>query len=181
MIQNLVNLVKDRVEPKEPERTVLLRFVEHLALMFHDAGMERMAARVFAYVLAEDAEIYTAAELAEGLGVSRAAISGAVRTLIQAGLVAKEREPGARVDHYRIYDDDVWSAITMQRLPLLQRWKEGIASQITLLDPGSQGAKRMRETQAYFQFMATELPKLMERWRQDRATLIAQAVGEAIT
>ncbi|CAN5858498.1 hypothetical protein BH23ACT5_BH23ACT5_11240 [soil metagenome] len=31
----------------------------------------RMAARVFAYVLAEDSDRYTAAELAVGLGVSR--------------------------------------------------------------------------------------------------------------
>ena len=87
---------------EEQTKAVLLRFVEHLALMFYDAGMNRMAARVFAYVLAEDAERYTAADLAKGLGVSRAAISGAVRDLVHAGLVSKEREPGARVDHYRI-------------------------------------------------------------------------------
>jgi DNA-binding transcriptional regulator GbsR (MarR family) len=159
---------------EEQTKAVLLRFVEHLALMFYDAGMNRMAARVFAYVLAEDAERYTAADLAEGLGVSRAAISGAVRDLVHAGLVSKEREPGARVDHYRIYDDDVWSAITMQRLPLLRRWEEGIASQIGLLDADSQGAKRMRETQAYFRFMATELPKLMDRWHEAREDLVSR-------
>ena len=57
----------------------LLRAVERLAGMLYEAGMPRMAARVFSYALADDAEHYSAAELAEALRVSPAAISGAVR------------------------------------------------------------------------------------------------------
>ncbi|HEU0285555.1 MAG TPA: helix-turn-helix domain-containing protein, partial [Nocardioidaceae bacterium] len=63
----------------------VLRFVERFALILVESGMPRMPSRVFAYFLADEAERYTARELATGLRVSPAAISGAVRYLIQAG------------------------------------------------------------------------------------------------
>ena len=45
---------------REQDRDDLLWFVEQFALLLTEAGMPRMAARVFAYVLAEDADEYTA-------------------------------------------------------------------------------------------------------------------------
>ena len=106
------------------EHRRLLRAVEQVTTLFTDAGMPRMASRVFAYALADDADRYTAADLADGLEVSPAAVSGAVRYLVDVRLLFKEREPGTRADLYRIYDDDVWSAIMLARLPLLERWEQ---------------------------------------------------------
>jgi DNA-binding transcriptional regulator GbsR (MarR family) len=151
----------------------LLRFVERFALILAENGMPRMAARVFAFALADDADRYTATELAEGLRVSPAAISGAVRTLVQLGLLGKEREPGARSDTYRIYDDDVWGAIARQRLPILDRWVEGLADGLEKLEPGSRGWRRLRESQLYFEWVRGEFEELMERWAERRKTLIA--------
>ena len=53
-----------------------------------------MPARVFAALLAADASQLSAAELAAVLGVSPAAVSGAVRYLTQIGMVAAAGEPG---------------------------------------------------------------------------------------
>jgi DNA-binding transcriptional regulator GbsR (MarR family) len=72
--------------------------VERLGRVLEESGVPRMAARVFAYILAEDRDRYTAAELGEGLQVSPAAISGAVRYLTQTRLVVKERRPSGRGD-----------------------------------------------------------------------------------
>ncbi|PSL05362.1 MarR family protein [Haloactinopolyspora alba] len=146
----------------------LLKFVEQFAFVLVDAGMARMPARVFAYVLADDAEKYTANELAEGLQVSPAAISGAVRALVQGGLLAKEREPGSRADHYRIYDDDVWSHIMMQRLPLLSRYETILEHGIERIGPG-QGANRLAETLDYIRFTREEFTQMQKRWQQRRA------------
>lgn len=157
----------------------LLRAVERIGLLLTEAGMPRMPARVFAYVLAEDADRYTARELAEGLRVSPAAISGAVRYLVQAGLLDKGREPQARSDHYRIYDEDVWSAIAAQRIPLLERWEAIIAEAVQQLPHGSRGRRRLRETQAYYRFIAAESPRLMERWREQKDRLVAQLERES--
>ncbi|RIQ21094.1 GbsR/MarR family transcriptional regulator [Jiangella rhizosphaerae] len=154
--------------PATDDHDALLRFVEQFALVLTESGLPRMPARVFAYVLAEDAERYTAAELAEGLRVSPAAISGAVRSLVQAGLLAREREPGSRADHYRIYDDDVWSHIIMQREPLLRRYTTVLSEGLGTLGEG-RGARRIAETLDYMQFMRAELPLMIERWRKHRA------------
>jgi hypothetical protein len=149
----------------------LLRFVERFAVVLSDSGIPRMPARVFAYVLAEDAESYTAADLANGLRVSLAAISGAVRYLVQVGLLAREREPGSRSDHYRIFDDDVWGRIFSQRSPALVRYEEAAAEGAALLKPGP-GARRMRETREFYAFLQADLPDLLERWRVHRRALL---------
>lgn len=160
-------------DPSTPDQEELLRFVERFAMVLAESGIPRMPARVFAYVLAEDAEKYTAAELASGLRVSLAAISGAVRYLLQVGLLAKEREPGSRSDHYRIFDDDVWGAIVSQRFPILKVYEDAAAEGVKLLRPGSPGARRMRETQEFYAFLREEQPKVIERWREHRRTLFA--------
>ncbi|HEX6075447.1 MAG TPA: MarR family transcriptional regulator [Micromonosporaceae bacterium] len=153
----------------------LLRFVERFAMVLAESGIPRMPARVFAYVLAEDAEKYTAAELAGGLRVSLAAISGAVRYLLQVGLLTKEREPGSRSDHYRIFDEDIWGTIISQRVPLLKMHEDAAAEGVRLLKPGSPGARRMRETQEFDAFLRAEQPRMMDRWREYRRTRLADA------
>lgn len=151
----------------------LLWFVEQFALILKDSGMDRMAARVFAYVLAEDSDRYTAAELADGLGVSRAAISAATRSLVGAGLLAREREPGARADHFRVYDDDVWAAIYEQRTSLLSRYEEVVAEGVELLGANTRGGKRLLQTLAYFEFMGVAMREVVEEWHRSKDNLVA--------
>lgn len=146
----------------------LLRFVERFALMLSSTGFPRMPARVFAYVLAEDAEKYTAADLASGLRVSQGAISGAVRHLVQVGLLAREREPGSRSDHYRIFDSDVWGTIVRQQMPLVDLFEQAAAEGAELLAPDSLGARRMRETQEFYAFYREMLCELLDRWSEHR-------------
>ena len=162
---------------EDVDNETLLRVVEQLGLLLSEIGMPRMPARVFAYVLAEDADRYTARELAEGLRVSPAAISGAVRYLVQSGLVDKGREPESRSDHYRIYDDDVWSAILAQRIPLLERWAGMLADAVEQLPEGSRGRRRLRETEAYYRFAAKASVTMIEQWREQKDELIAQLEG----
>ena len=68
-------------------------FVERYAADLEAAGIPRLPARVFVALLVEDAGYLSAAELAERLHISPAAVSGAVRYLIQVQLVRREREP----------------------------------------------------------------------------------------
>lgn len=161
-------------DPKDtPDQEALLRFVERFALTLVDAGMPRMPSRVFAYVLADDATRYTAGELADGLRVSRAAISGAVRYLVQAGFLTKEREPGARSDHYCIDDEDVWQKMYESRLPLIQRWIEDLDGGIAVLGTDRPGGQRLRESRAYMQFLEEELTAMIERWPKRKQELLA--------
>ncbi len=154
----------------DDHRTLLLA-VERVASLLTDAGMPRMAARVFAYALADDGERYSAAEFAEGLRVSPAAVSGAVRYLLDTRMMVKEREPGTRADLYRIYEDDVWSAIMTARLPLLRMWEEAVSEAAEMIGPDHRGGRRLRETEAYFRFTREEMESMIDRWKVHRKTL----------
>jgi hypothetical protein len=155
----------------EDEHQRLLRAVERVATLLTDGGMPPMASRVFAYALADDADRYTAAEFAQGLQVSLAAVSGAVRYLLDTRLLVKDREPGRRADLYRVYDDDVWSAIMLARLPMLEMWERAVSDAADLIGPGHRGERRLRETEEYFRFTRGEMAAMVDRWRQHRATL----------
>ena len=72
------------------------RFVERLAAEMTEAGMQRMASRVFAALLASETASMTSAELAEQLQISPAAVSGAIRYLNQVSMVSRERDPCTR-------------------------------------------------------------------------------------
>ncbi|MGH2942808.1 MAG: GbsR/MarR family transcriptional regulator [Solirubrobacteraceae bacterium] len=152
------------------------RFIEQFALLLTDGGIPRMAARVFACVLADDAAQLTASELAERLQVSPAAISGAARYLIQVDLLMKCREPGARRDHYRLADDGWYEAFGHKEV-LLRRWEDGLLEGVELLGADSPAGRRMEETRAFFAFLRSELGPMLERWREhQRAAGIGRPV-----
>jgi DNA-binding transcriptional regulator GbsR (MarR family) len=155
----------------DEEHRRLLRAVERVAALLVDAGMPRMASRVFAYALADDADHYTAADFATGLQVSPAAVSGAVRYLLDTRLLVREREPGVRADVYRVHSDDVWSAIMTARLPLLEMWEKAVAEAAEMIGADHRGGRRLRETQEYFRFSREEMAGLIERWQAHRRTL----------
>src|SRR5690349_19613035 len=98
-----------RVAERDPE--AVQRFVEHFASALVNAGLQRTHARVFAALHGTDSGRLTAAELAETLQISPAAVSGAVRYLTQFNLIRREREPGSRRDVYVLYRDNWYEAI----------------------------------------------------------------------
>jgi len=63
--------------PRDPQ--AVSRFVERFAQVMVDAGMPRIASRIFIQLVATDTGSLTAADLAERLQASPAAISGGVR------------------------------------------------------------------------------------------------------
>jgi predicted transcriptional regulator len=144
------------------------RFVERFAQLLMEAGMPRMPSRAFACLLAEDSGRLTAAEFAERLHVSPAAISGAVRYLTQAGLAVRGRDPGARRDHYRLHDD-VWVEMYLHRSALLRRWEQAMAEGAELIGTDRPAGRRIDETREFFAFLQEELPAAMQRWRERRA------------
>ncbi|MEV6624668.1 MarR family transcriptional regulator [Amycolatopsis sp. NPDC051106] len=144
------------------------RYVESLALVLSQIGMQRMSARVFAALMTTDDARLTAADLASQLSVSPAAVSGAVRFLEQVGLVAKEREPGERRDHYRLFDD-LWYATFLKRDRMIIMWRDAAGDGIEALGEDSPAGKRLAEMRDFLSFMLEELNGMYERWHKLRA------------
>ena len=167
----------DRSSGGERDEDAVARFVERFALTFSEAGVPRMPARVFSALLVADDGRRTAAELAETLRVSPAAVSNAVRYLTQVGLVAREREPGERRDHYRIHGGDTWYEVTIRRDAMLVRWQEDLWEGIEAIGADTPAGKRLEETRRFYQFIHEETPRLLERWREVRSHLGVDGSG----
>ncbi|MFI9008374.1 GbsR/MarR family transcriptional regulator [Actinosynnema sp. NPDC053489] len=151
----------------ERDEQAVLRFIERFGAVFAESGMPRMPSRVFVALLATDSGGMTAAELADLLRVSPAAISGAVRYLTQVNLVSRERETGSRRDLYRVFDD-VWYEALFRRDEMFRRWSGPLREGIGALGPDTPAGERIAETLMFFEFVHSELPNLLEHWRAYR-------------
>ncbi|MBT0771183.1 MarR family transcriptional regulator [Kineosporia sp. J2-2] len=142
----------------------VMRFVGRFAEELVNAGMGRMPARVWVLLLATDTGRLTAAEIAEKLQISPAAVSGAVRYLITVNMIAREREPGARKDHYRVFEQSWYEALA-NRDVLLNRWAAALGEGAQALGESPAG-HRIRESQEFIEFMQDELAQMLGRWRE---------------
>jgi DNA-binding transcriptional regulator GbsR (MarR family) len=143
------------------------RFIERFAVTMADAGMPRMPARVFAAILSAEDGRCTAADLAAGLGVSPAAVSGAVRYLLQTQLISREREPGERRDHYRTSGGN-WYEAMAQRDAIMARWEQDLQEGIKAVGPDTPAGHRLEETRRFYAFLREELAAILRHWRARR-------------
>jgi predicted transcriptional regulator len=153
---------------RDRDEAAVSRFVERFAVELTDAGMQRMAARVFAALLVSDSGTMTSAELAEQLRISPAAVSGAIRYLSQVDMVRRERDPGSRRDRYRLYSD-IWYESFTRREQVMSRWENTLREGAETLGPDTPAGARVAETAEFFQFLRKEFLELMGRWREHKA------------
>ncbi|SFJ89353.1 MarR family protein [Amycolatopsis sacchari] len=146
-----------------------VRFAEKFGQMLTDAGMPRMPSRVFAMTLASPEGHLTAAELGAALKISPAAVSGAVRYLVQIGLLRRERPAGERRDQFVVHSD-YWFEVYSHQDKLYRTLLKTLAEGIDAVGAGTRAGARLQETHDFFAFMAEEMPKLVERWRAGRAS-----------
>jgi DNA-binding transcriptional regulator GbsR (MarR family) len=99
--------------------------------------------------------------------VSPAAVSGAVRYLVQLGLVRREREPGERRDHYQI-SSDTWYEVAARREAMIIRWEQDLEHGIKAVGPHTPAGDRLEETRRFFAFYREELDRILRDWRDQR-------------
>jgi predicted transcriptional regulator len=148
----------------EPDQE-LLGYIERFASVLIAAGFPPMPARVFVALLVADAGRLSAAGIGAMLSISPAAVSGAVRYLVQLGIVHKERVPGSRRDYYRM-PDNVWQEMLRMRDLVLRRWIALIQEGMELVGPGSPASARLADHAAFIGFVVEEYPEVMERWEK---------------
>lgn len=143
-------------------------FVERMAMAFADVGFPRMAGRVLFTVMSAD-EPLTAAEIGERLGVSAAAVSGAVRYLTQFGMLVREPVKGSRRDRYRL-PDNPWYEATITKTSLYKNFIDIANGGVdALMGRTTAAGERVAEMRDFFLFVQEEIDALGERWRARRA------------
>jgi predicted ArsR family transcriptional regulator len=138
--------------------------VEQSAAVLTAAGFPKMPARVLMALMVSEEGGLTAQELAEHLGVSAAAISGAVRYLQTVGIVRRLARSGSRRDRYEL-PEDAWYAAVTSKSPIysvLAGLAESAVGAIS--DPSSAARARVDEMARFYRFLDARLPELMDEW-----------------
>ncbi|GAA4210313.1 GbsR/MarR family transcriptional regulator [Actinocatenispora rupis] len=154
-------------EGRDEERTI--RYRERLAATLTAVGLPRMPARVWAALFVADSGRLTAAEVAETLKVSPAAVSGAIRYLQQVKMAFREREPGNRRDHY-VVRDDMWQAAITGRDQMLLQLQDTLREGIPVLGADTPAGARITESVDFMDFLMAEMQEMLKRWQEHRAT-----------
>lgn len=156
------------MEDRDP--AAVERFIERFTQTLVDAGMPRIASRIFVTLISVDDGRLTAADLAEQVQASPAAISGGVRYLTQVGMVHRSRAAGSRRDAYSV-DDDVWYRTIAQRDQLLARWTANLRDGADALGSRTPAGVRLAESVEFFEFLTKELEDMVARWEEHRSML----------
>jgi DNA-binding transcriptional ArsR family regulator len=142
--------------------------VDQSAAVLTAAGFPRMPARVLMALLVAEQGGMTASELGDQLGVSAAAISGAVRYLEQIGILHRAPQPGSRRDRWEFLDD-AWYTALMAKSPIYGVIADlGDRAADAIGDESAAGAVRAREMARFYRFVDTRMPDLMREWEQLR-------------
>jgi DNA-binding transcriptional regulator GbsR (MarR family) len=151
-------------------KTERARFVERMGGALPVAGLPGLPSRIFAALLVDDDGRMTAAEIAEALGVSAGAVSGAVKYLGQLGMIRRERERGARRDVF-VVDDDAWHGTMMnaqqQYAPMFSALDQALAD-LPAADPAR---RRLVLSREFLAFVDAEMQGLAARWDTRRQQL----------
>ncbi len=151
------------VEARDHENAPLLQYIERFASVLVARGFPAMPARVFVAFLVSDSDRLTAADLAEMLRISPAAVSGAVRYLIGLEIVHKERVPGSRRDYYRM-PPDVWNEVIRAQTQVLVRWGSLLKEGVDLVGADTPAGARLRAHTAFMDFLNSQIDGMLERW-----------------
>lgn len=158
----------DRAEGGRDEAAVR-QFIEHMAMTFAGLGFPRMAARVLFVIMSAEEEALTAAQIAERLDISPAAVSGAVRYLLQIQMLRREPVPGSRRDRYRL-PSDAWYEVTALKGTLLKVFADVAEEGVDALGGRVTGpGARVAQMRDYFEFVHDEMPALLDRWEAIKA------------
>ncbi|MDT0445088.1 GbsR/MarR family transcriptional regulator [Streptomyces johnsoniae] len=149
----------------EPYTEAMAAVVERFAADLTQAGMQRMASRVFACLLISHEPTLSSAALARRLQISPAAISGAVRYLAQVHLISREREPGSRRERYRLHHD-IWYEAIADRDTVLARWIATMRAGIEVVGEHSPAGERLTDTAEFLEFLASEFDAILTRWKE---------------
>ncbi len=153
------------------DEAAMRAFVEQMARILADWGLPRMASRVLFVMMSADEQALTAGQLAERLDVSPAAISGAVRYLIQINMVAREPVPGSRRDRYRLVDDS-WYEVTLEKMTLIKTLADFADQGVAAAGgPRTPAGARLANMRDFYVFVQDEMPTLLKRWADRKRTL----------
>jgi DNA-binding transcriptional regulator GbsR (MarR family) len=128
-----------------------------------------MAGRVYGALLVADPPEMSADELASMLKASRGSISTSTRMLELMGLVERLSKLGERRDYFR-NRPGAWAASMQLRMNAMSLFLKLAEKGLDVVDSDDpEVLEGLRDMKAFFSFMVTEFPKILEKWEQENS------------
>ncbi|MEO8094009.1 MAG: MarR family transcriptional regulator [Pseudolysinimonas sp.] len=142
-------------------------FVDRAAGELIVQGFPRVPAKVIIALTASEEGRLTASDLAESLGVSTAAVSGAIRYLTTVGMVRSSTVRGTRRHIYSL-PERPWYTVSLTKPGVYTQFIGVLQSELERM-PASAARDRIAEMSEFFVFLETRMPRLYEEWIEARA------------
>jgi DNA-binding transcriptional regulator GbsR (MarR family) len=156
------------VDDRERRRAERL-LVEEFGLLLEEMGGTRMEGRVLAWLLLADPPEQSLTEIAAALGVSKAAVSTAARSLLQSRAAERVVEPGRRGDYYRCIPGRFENVLGIDHVTAFGRLVDRSLELVAGRDQTHSNYALLREMRDFIDFLETEIPGLLSRWQERRA------------
>jgi DNA-binding transcriptional regulator GbsR (MarR family) len=151
------------------EQEVAARFIRDVGADLANQGFPRMPALVLLALMSSESGRLTSAELGEELGVSAAAISGAIKYLALVGFVRVLTEPGGRKHLYSI-GDTPWYTASLRAAPRFHENEARMREAAAALASRPEASARIEELADFYAFMGDRLPTLLDEWNELRSS-----------
>lgn len=142
-------------------------YVTRVASALASAGFPRMPANVLMTLTGSAEPGLTADQLGTRLGVSAAAISGAVRYLETVGMVRRHRGPGERRYLWELVENG-WYTASLRNPELYDHLVRLSDEELARLPEDGPVRERIAEFASFMTFVRDSLPRLFEEWRAGR-------------
>jgi hypothetical protein len=130
--------------------------------------LPRIAGQIFGALLLAPARGYTATDLVEILQVSKGSVSGMTRLLMHYEMVSRISLPGDRRDRF-VIKPGASAEMLLGRMAQLGQLQALAHEGLGLLGPDGDPGPLM-EVRDMYAFLQRELPVLIDRWEEQRAT-----------
>lgn len=142
-------------------------FVEQVGEIFVRAGHQRIAGRLFGWLLICDPPHQSAADILEATGASKASVSTNLKLLQAAGLVERIGIPGERRAYYQM-NINAWTQDLKGRLAEISALRRVAESGLKALDSAPvERRARLEAMRAFYTFFEKEMPMLLEHWEAE--------------
>lgn len=147
------------------DRDVVARFISEVGADLANQGFPRMPALVLLALMSSETGRLTSAELTEELGVSAAAVSGAIKYLALVGFVRVLTEPGGRRHVYSL-GDTPWYTASLRAAPRFHENEVRMREAASALRSRPGASARIEELADFYAFMGDRLPQLLDEWNE---------------
>ena len=142
------------------------RYAEEAGVVLAGMGMPQAYGKLLGWLLICNPAAQSGAELVAALGLSKGSVSAGLRQLETSGLVRRVAMPGRRGSFYEMTPDAIMRAAGSEKFTIFRQ----------LMDRGLEvvggddapGAERLRTTRDFYAFIETEMPKLIQRFKDEQ-------------